>query len=486
MQGHGMAAGNAHQTPRVFISSTVKDLAEYRRVAEKAASKEGFLAQLSEDWEASAKRPLRNCLERVDQCHLVVAIVADWHGWTPGDPDNTEHKSITRLECERAVQNGYLVIPFLLDPNYKDWPTECRESYRATQAIDDDMPDDDLANLQREIKRNKAALRGFRQWLETEFTRNLFTTSADLEGKLGRALRAWLDDNAEFKSVPRQSVFDEVEYLDWVRRQSESVELLGVDQRDTHNVRLQHVYVPARVESERTQDAGGYSRWILLTERIGNESLYVPGAPGAGKSTFCRWLAPIVAAGDVPRHPIAAPDDYIEAVPETLQDRMPVLCYLRDFNDHKALLHGSGRWYRHTLEQALGLVRCSAARWADGAGLAGTDGSGQMPVDTRWCRRGAGVVQGWQRGSPAARQPAQRHRRRTAALARQGQPGTAHQSALRVDGCRSQSIEARRGRTAAAGWRSATAVHQALVCRCGHIARTGQGRGSDRAPGRAR
>ena len=348
-----MAADNKHRTPRVFISSTVKDLAEHRRAAERAASKSGFLAQLSEDWEASPRPPLKNCLERVDRCHLIVVLVADWHGWTPDDAANPDHKNITRLECVQAKAKRYDVIPFLLDPDCIDWPKKYRESYRATTAIDDDLPDDEFTKLQREIKRNKAAPKDFRTWPEHDYTRNTFTTVADLKEKLGHALRDSLDGHAEYRPTPEPSGFNRADYLDWLQRQCESVELLGLDQRDAHNARLPHVYVPARVERTRDKAAELESSWALLTERIGTESLYVPGAPGAGKSTFCRWQALIAAAGEVPPHPIAMQGDYVETLPAELQNHPPVLCYLRDLNDHKQLLRGSSHWLRKSLKEAL-------------------------------------------------------------------------------------------------------------------------------------
>ncbi len=363
-----MAADNTHRTPRVFISSTVKDLTEHWLAVERAASKAGFLAQPCEDWEASPKQPLSNCLERVDQCHVLVAILADWHGWTPDDPGNTEHKSITRLECERAALNGYAVIPFLLDPEFNTWPLEHRESYRMTEAMDRDLTEEQLLALQREVKRNRNALDDFRTWLQTDRTRNLFTSPGDLEEKLGRALRTWLDENPAFRPAQKAAGFDAAAYLDWVRRQCESVELLGIDQREANNVRLQQVYVPARVAAERDEAADRERPWALLIDRIGAASLYVPGAPGAGKSTFCRWLALILAAGEVPPHPVAVPDEYTERFPAALKGRLPILCYLRDLNDHRSLLRGGGRWLRCELEQAL-------ANWFDKTQPGGLTGS---------------------------------------------------------------------------------------------------------------
>ena len=61
---------------------------------------------------------------------------------------------------------------------------------------------------------------------------------------------------------------------------------------------------PERSMRERQHD--------LLLHRLGEASLYVPGAPGSGKSTFCRWAALAVVTGAVPKHAIEAPDAYAE------------------------------------------------------------------------------------------------------------------------------------------------------------------------------
>lgn len=52
-----------------------------------------------------------------------------------------------------------------------------------------------------------------------------------------------------------------------------------------------------------------------MLQRFGDESLYLPGDPGAGKSTFCRWLALVTAEGRVPEHPVPSPEGYAERLP---------------------------------------------------------------------------------------------------------------------------------------------------------------------------
>jgi len=130
-------------------------------------------------------------------------------------------------------------------------------------------------------------------------------------------------------------------YLDWLRRRNESVELLGLEAQAQHPTQLSQVYVPAITPARRgptppdpaAPDGRPDDRpqHELLLSRLGEASLYCSGDPGAGKSTFCRWLALVAAGGALPAHPITEPDAYRETFPAALRDRLPVLVPLRDF-----------------------------------------------------------------------------------------------------------------------------------------------------------
>ncbi len=72
-------------------------------------------------------------------------------------------------------------------------------------------------------------------------------------------------------------------------------------------------------------------QYDLLLSRLGEGPLYVPGDPGAGKSTFCRWLALVAASDNLPAHPIPDPEGFGENYPEPLRNRLPVLVPLREF-----------------------------------------------------------------------------------------------------------------------------------------------------------
>lgn len=72
-------------------------------------------------------------------------------------------------------------------------------------------------------------------------------------------------------------------------------------------------------------------RHTLTLGRLANESLYVSGAPGTGKSTFCRWVAWLVAESAMPPLDVLPPDAITETLDAGLKKRLPLLIRLREF-----------------------------------------------------------------------------------------------------------------------------------------------------------
>lgn len=156
------------------------------------------------------------------------------------------------------------------------------------------------------------------------------------------------------------------EYRAWLWRGLENVELLGA--REGRAVTLQSVYVTAVTRSaagslaEAKAERGRRGKplagereplVIPLLQRLDQESLYVPAVAGAGKSTFCRWVALQSLAEDKLAHPVPAPEDFAEGAPAALRGRLPLLVPLREFWRDMDCGRGKREWKRADLERAI-------------------------------------------------------------------------------------------------------------------------------------
>jgi hypothetical protein len=174
------------------------------------------------------------------------------------------------------------------------------------------------------------------------------------------------------------------DYLAWLHTRYAAVDLLGYDPQEGRAITLEHVYVPAVTVPEHKAEETKKEAWEpdppspLLLERLGRQSLYLPGAPGAGKSTFCRWAVLQTGPATAYRHPVPAPDAFQETPPATLRDHLPVYVPLREFWRHIDCGRGRRDWSRTDLEQTLAawLDKKLQPQGLDGAGLLAHIGAG--------------------------------------------------------------------------------------------------------------
>jgi hypothetical protein len=110
------------QAPILFVSSTSEDLKPHREAARDAAVGADFRVRMMEYFVASGDRPpLAACLAKVSEADVLCVLVAYRYGWVPPDQPAGANKSITWLECEKAVGEGKEVLAFLLDEAVA-WP----------------------------------------------------------------------------------------------------------------------------------------------------------------------------------------------------------------------------------------------------------------------------------------------------------------------------------------------------------------------------
>ena len=319
---------------RVYVSSTYRDLVEHREAVKMALERAQFDIECMEKYPAFDERPKDKCLSDVAECDYYVLILAWRYGYQPAD-DNPDKLSITQMEYEEAVRLGKKPLVFLLDPDYP-W----RLSVTDPGCI---FPESAIAK--------------FRHHVEQEHVCQSFTTPESLSSNVLTALRH-LEQQRKPKTALTNAVVRE-NYLAWLLLCCESVELLGLDLKESQNVRLGQVYVPAVTapKSEKADrdkpETQREERHTLLLHRLGEESLYLPGAPGAGKTTFCHWLALVVATGSIPAHPVGEDEEFKEKLPDGLRGRFPLFCRLREWAGHEECLHGNGHWTRDELEDSL-------------------------------------------------------------------------------------------------------------------------------------
>jgi tetratricopeptide (TPR) repeat protein len=146
---------------KVFISSTYKDLIDYRTAAILAVEGTSYQASKMEVFGARPDEPLHACLKEVEESELFIGIYALRYGFVPEGADI----SITEQEYTHAKKLGTSIYCFLLDEENQPWLTKWIE----------DEP-------------GKTKLKDFKKRVEKQHVCAYFTTSDDLSAKVAIAL----------------------------------------------------------------------------------------------------------------------------------------------------------------------------------------------------------------------------------------------------------------------------------------------------------
>ena len=292
--------------PIVFISSTCEDLKKtgHRDAAKDAASIAGFLPQMQEYWGASGDLPLEACMEKVDKADVLVVIVAYRFGWIPQGQEEKEpdrQKSISWLECERAVQHNRDILAYVVAEGH-DWPQELREEYRLMEAVQaGDLTPELTIDIQRRVNRLKA----FKAWINERKIRARFTTVEDLRGKISVDLLKWCQRHGRL-DVLRLKKSDPGKYLRQLREETSHIDIRGlqVESGRAQRFPIDDLYIPLRTTlSGESEKRGGpkqkglaqrgtlQSAPIELHHALKQRLLVILGDPGSGKTTFLKRTA---------------------------------------------------------------------------------------------------------------------------------------------------------------------------------------------------
>ncbi len=145
----------------VFLSSTGRDLHEYRAAAIAVCNELGLVPVAMEFWESMGVGATEGSLAKLDGCQVFVGFLAQRYGYIEDGHD----RSVTELEFAHAAQRGLTRLCFLLDPK-QPWPTDAIDYERHQQLV------------------------AFKRQIEKSIL-NWFTTVADFKLKVFKALSEW-------------------------------------------------------------------------------------------------------------------------------------------------------------------------------------------------------------------------------------------------------------------------------------------------------
>ena len=153
---------------KVFISSTYKDLIDYRAAAIRAVEGTNYQAGKMEVFGARSEEPVKACLQEVEECQIFIGIYALRYGFVP----DGSSISITEMEYLHAKKQGKEIYCFILDEENQGW---------LTKWIEDEPGKSKLKDLKQRIQKAHAC--------------EYFTTPDDLRAKVANALSHFVANN---------------------------------------------------------------------------------------------------------------------------------------------------------------------------------------------------------------------------------------------------------------------------------------------------
>ncbi len=313
-------------TPHVFISSTCEDLEGYRAAAKEAVISVPMLPVMCETFASGSgdNPPMEECLRKVSECDVLIVLVAHRYGWKPADQKKPKKgeplKSITWMECQQAIDLGKEVLAFFIGET-GDWPTEFKESYRATVAMENDALTDEL---HADIKDSIAGLKQFKSLLNGRRFRRQVTNKENLEKEIVLALHEWRSRHSEFDAPvvePGQPVSSQT-YLRKLLAANSFIDIRGlmVASGKAHQFPIEDLYIALQSrraagmvgeKADKKQATGAVGieaieGEIPLQAALVQPRLVVIGNPGAGKTTFLRRVALTLCRTELDDDPHAA------------------------------------------------------------------------------------------------------------------------------------------------------------------------------------
>ena len=117
--------------PKVIISSTARDLPEYRDTAIHVCQRLGMIPLAMEEFGPDTRQAAELCREKVDEANVFLAIIAHRYGDRP-DPGDI---SYTEIEYNHAIKGGKPVLIFMVDDD-EPWLPKMMDQGEARQKLE--------------------------------------------------------------------------------------------------------------------------------------------------------------------------------------------------------------------------------------------------------------------------------------------------------------------------------------------------------------
>lgn len=155
---------------KVFISSTYKDLIEYRAAAIRAVEGTNYQASKMEVFGARPDEPLDACLKEVEESDFFLGIYAHRYGYIPAGSEI----SITEMEYVHARKLGKTIYCFVIDEENQPWLPKFMEGEPGASKLKD-----------------------FKRRIQTDHVCAFFTSAEDLGMKVANALSHYAANHHE-------------------------------------------------------------------------------------------------------------------------------------------------------------------------------------------------------------------------------------------------------------------------------------------------
>jgi tetratricopeptide (TPR) repeat protein len=163
---------------KVFISSTYKDLIDYRAAAIRAVEGTNYQASKMEVFGARPDEPLDACLKEVEESDFFLGIYAHRYGYIPTGSEI----SITEMEYVHARKLGKTIYCFVIDEENQPWLPKFMDGEPGASKLKD-----------------------FKSRIQTDHVCAFFTSAEDLGMKVANALSHYTANHNEPQSPNYQS-----------------------------------------------------------------------------------------------------------------------------------------------------------------------------------------------------------------------------------------------------------------------------------------